>query len=184
MMVLIYRFDNFILLFIKDNMHGAIMDKIMVMITTLGNAGAVWIIIAILLMASKNYRIAGFMVLGALILSTILGEGIVKHLIQRVRPSVNIPATNLLIAKPSSYSFPSAHTTSSFAAAGILSRYLKKYTIAFFILAALIAFSRLYLNVHYPTDVLAGVVLGLICSKLTIYIFNKLGWSKLTLSKK
>ncbi len=173
MISLLQNIDNSILLFIKNNMHGHMMDKAMVIITSLGNGGIMWIAIAVLLMINKKYRKIGVMALGALILSTILGEGILKHVVQRLRPSADIPAINMLIAKPLSYSFPSGHTTSSFAVAGVLAKYLKKYAIGFLVLASLIAFSRLYLYVHYPTDVVAGIILGLICSKLIIYMFNK-----------
>lgn len=173
MMSLIQNLDNSILLYIKNNMHGHMMDRAMVIITSLGNGGIIWIVTAVLLMGNKKYRNIGFMALGALILSTILGEGILKHVVQRIRPSADIPAVNLLISKPLSYSFPSGHTTSSFAVAGVLARYFKDYALEFFGLATLIAFSRLYLYVHYPTDVLAGMILGLICSKITIYFFNR-----------
>lgn len=172
-MSLIQNLDNFILLFIKNNMHWYIMDKTMVVITSLGNGGSIWIVIACLLLISKKYRKIGFMSLGALILSAVFGEGILKHVVQRIRPSASIPAANLLISKPLSYSFPSGHTTSSFAAAGVLAKYFKHYALGFFILASLIAFSRLYLYVHYPTDVLAGIILGLICSRIIIYLFSR-----------
>lgn len=170
---LIQNLDNSILLYIKNNMHGHILDKAMVIITSLGNGGSIWIMIAVLLIINKRYRKIGFMVLGALILSTILGEGILKHIVQRTRPSADIPAVNLLISKPLSYSFPSGHTTSSFAVAGVLAKYFKKYAFIFWGLASLIAFSRLYLYVHYPTDVLAGIILGVICSRITVYMFNR-----------
>jgi Membrane-associated phospholipid phosphatase len=170
---LVQNFDNFILLYIKNNMHGCIMDRAMVIITSLGNAGFIWIVIAVLLMCDKKYRNIGFMALGALILSAVLGEGILKHAVQRIRPSADISAANLLISKPLSYSFPSGHTASSFAVAGVLAKYFKDYALEFFGLASLIAFSRLYLYVHYPTDVLAGIILGLTCSSITIYMFNR-----------
>jgi undecaprenyl-diphosphatase len=98
--------------------------------------------------------------------------------VQRIRPSADIPEINMLIAKPLSYSFPSGHAASSFAVAGVLSKYFKKYAPEFLGLASLIAFSRLYLYVHYPTDVLAGIILGLICSRIIIYIFNKMFFIK------
>lgn len=104
---------------------------------------------------------------------TILGEGILKHIVGRLRPSNEILNSSGLISKPLSYSFPSGHTASAFAAAGILAKYFKKYSALIFTLAVLIAFSRLYLYVHYPTDVLAGLFLGLICCKGTIYIFER-----------
>jgi len=172
MIILIQKFDSSILLFIQDNMHGPIMDKIMVLSTYLGNGGIIWIIIAMVLIINKKYRRLGFMAIAALILSTILGEGIIKHVVQRIRPSSNILGANLLITKPLSYSFPSGHTMSSFAVAGVLAKYLRSYALEFLSLASLIAFSRLYLYIHYPTDVLAGIVLGLTCSGIIIYIFN------------
>ncbi|WP_259473062.1 phosphatase PAP2 family protein [Clostridium estertheticum] len=105
-------------------------------------------------------------------LSTILGD-LVKHVAKRIRPSANITSVNLLIVKPLFYSFPSGHTTSSFAVAGVLARYFKEYALEFLSLAFLISFSRLYLYVHYPTDVLAGIILGFICSGIIIYVFDK-----------
>ena len=173
MISLIQKIDVTILVFINNNMHSPFMHKTMVAITSLGNIGAIWIVIAVALIISKKYRNIGFMVILALILGSILGEGIIKHVVKRLRPSFNLQSINLMIANPASYSFPSGHTTSSFAAAGILSRYLKKYSLEIFSLAALIAFSRLYLYVHYPSDVLAGIILGLLCSKATLYIFSK-----------
>lgn len=174
MMSLLQRLDSSILVLIKNNMHSFTMDKIMVITTSLGDLGFIWLLIAALLIINKKYRNVGIMAIVALILATVLGEGILKHLVHRIRPSVDIPAINLLIEKPLSYSFPSGHTASSFAAAGVLAKYLKKYSLVFLGLASLIAFSRLYLYVHYPSDVLAGIILGLLCSKLVIYAFGKM----------
>ena len=176
MISLIQKFDSSILLYIKDNMHGPIMDKIMVISTYLGNGGIIWIMIIVVLMINKRYRRIGFMALAALILSTILGDVVLKNVVKRIRPAATIPSINLLIAKPLSYSFPSGHTTSSFAVAGVLARYLKNYAFEFFSLAAMIAFSRLYLYVHYPTDILGGIVLGLICSGIIIFLFDKVSY--------
>lgn len=174
MISLIQKFDICILTFINNNMHYPIMDKAMVIVTSLGNMGIIWIIISIILIVNKKYRNIGIMVLGALLLSTILGEVCLKPLVHRLRPFSDNSSVKLLIARPISFSFPSGHTTSSFAAAGILAKYFKNYAPYIFSLAALIAFSRLYLYVHYPTDVLAGVILGLVCSKIIIYIFSKI----------
>ena len=96
MMSLIQKFDSSILLYIKDNMHGNIMDKIMVGITALGDNGVIWIIMAIILMISKKYRKIGFMALLALLLSTILGEGILKHVVHRIRPSADIRSKSVV----------------------------------------------------------------------------------------
>lgn len=173
LMSFIQSIDNAILMNIHNNMHSFILDKIMVLITSLGNGGLIWIIIGGILLLNKKYRKIGAMLIVSLILTTILGEGILKHIVQRLRPSNDILSQNMLISKPLSYSFPSGHTASAFAAAGILAIYFKKYAVFFFTLAALIAFSRLYLYVHYPTDVFAGMVLGLLCCKGTVLIFKK-----------
>ncbi|MBB6696516.1 phosphatase PAP2 family protein [Clostridium algidicarnis] len=174
MISLIQKFDRSILIFIKDNMNGPVMDKAMVMATRLGDMGMIWLIIASALIINKKYRKIGIMALAALGLSTILGEGILKHVVHRIRPSSDINVINILIAKPLSYSFPSGHTTSSFAVAGVLSKHFKKYAVGFFALASLIAFSRLYLYVHYPTDVLVGIILGLLCSWVINHVFERI----------
>jgi len=171
--MLIQNFDYTILIFIKNNMHSSIMDNIMIGFTTLGNNGMIWIMITIFLLINKKYRKAGFMLLVAISLSTILGEGIIKHIVQRQRPFTHIPGLKLLISRPNGYSFPSGHSAVGFASAIILSKNFKKYTPSFFLIASLIAFSRLYLYVHYPTDVICGIGLGVASAMITIYIFNK-----------
>ncbi|WP_446897939.1 phosphatase PAP2 family protein [Clostridium sp. LBM24168] len=172
MFSLVYQFDFYLLQFIEKNMHSIIIDKIMIAITYLGNMGIIWIIIALFLIINKRYRKAGIVTLISVILGAILSEGIIKHVVERPRPFVKFSTINLLISKPLSYSFPSGHTTAAFAAAGILSKYFRRYSIEIFTAAFLIAFSRLYLYVHYPTDILSGMILGLLCSKATLYIFK------------
>lgn len=150
----------------------AILDKIMPLITAMGNGGIVWVIISIYLMNNENYRVEGYMLITSLIVTTIIGEGIIKNLIKRTRPFVNMKENKLLISKPITYSFPSGHTASSFAAAGTFIMMNNRLSIFVVILASLIAFSRIYLNVHYPTDVVTGIILGLLCSMLVINIFH------------
>lgn len=168
MIELLRQLDTNILMFIHDNIQNAVFDKVMPVITFLGDKGLIWIIISLALLISKKYRKVGIMAFGALALSTILGEGLLKHLIHRERPFVDIPTIHLIISKPLSFSFPSGHTISSFAVAGVLAKMIKKYSVPVFVLAFLIAFSRLYLFVHYPSDVFAGIILGLACSKIIL----------------
>jgi undecaprenyl-diphosphatase len=150
----------------------SLLDKIMPLITALGNGGLVWVIISIYMINNDDYKIQGYMIITALIVTTIIGEGIIKHLIKRTRPFVNIIENKLLISRPITYSFPSGHTASSFAAAGIFLTMDSNFRILVVILASLIALSRIYLNVHYPTDVVTGIILGLLCSRLVITIFH------------
>lgn len=174
MFLLINEFDIYILQFIQNNMHTPVLDKLMIFATKLGNNGLIWIFISILLVIiSKKHKKAGFVTLLALFIGAMLGEVIIKHIVQRPRPFLEMNTIKLLIPKPKSFSFPSGHTTAAFAAVVVLSRYFKKYSIEFFILAFLIAFSRMYLCVHYPTDVLAGIILGIISGKIALGIASK-----------
>lgn len=174
MIELINSFDKSVIEFIQNNLHSPIMDKIMVFITTLGDTGLIWIIIGLALVISNKYRKVGFMVLGALLLGSILGEGIIKNIVQRDRPFINMDGIDMLINTPITYSFPSGHTTSSFAAAGVLAISFKNKSVYVFVLAGLIAFSRLYLGVHFPTDIIAGIILGLSCSFISVFIGRKI----------
>lgn len=156
--------DYNLLMQIHSATQSSFLDIVMPYVTDLGNMGAVWIIISLILIANKRYRNAGIMCLVALLLTTITGEGILKNIVQRPRPFVQYPSIHLIIPKPPSYSFPSGHAGSSFAAAWIIARNLKKVAVPVYILAAAIAFSRLYLMVHYPSDILAGILLGTACA--------------------
>lgn len=139
-------------------------DILMSAITSLGNAGVVWILLSAVLLIIPKTRKTGAALAAALILDVILCNGIIKNAVARMRPYDRNPMVELLIHKPGDYSFPSGHTAASFASAFALcfggEGHLWKPALA---LAALIAFSRLYLYVHYPTDVLGGAVLGILC---------------------
>ncbi len=169
----IYSIDKMIIFFIYKNLHNQILDTIMILFTILGNNSIIWIIIAILLMLNKKTRKIGFITILALIISAILSEVILKNIIQRPRPSTDFPTVKLLINRLTSYSLPSGHTTTSFAAAFVLSKYLKKYLLIFWTIATMIGLSRIYLFMHYPSDVLAGIVLGIICGKVACIIYDR-----------
>lgn len=168
-------FDNYILYIIKRYLTNKYLDRLMPIVTSMGNAGFIWIVISVILILNKPYRAIGNMVILTLILSTIVGEGIIKHIVRRVRPCNYQTNINILITKPRSYSFPSGHTVSSFAVAETLSVYFSQYRVIFMGIAFLIAFSRIYLYVHYPTDVIAGIIIGILCSKL-IFIVLQAGY--------
>lgn len=161
--------DDKILLNMKK-LHRKKRNKVMIVITKLGNNGMIWFAVAIPFLLNKEYRNVGIKMILALLLSGFMGEILIKHIVARVRPSKFLLQEEMLIKEPITYSFPSGHTSSSFAASCILASYFGPLSIPAFIFSVLMGFSRLYLRVHYPTDVLAGAVLGSICS-LIINVF-------------
>lgn len=168
----IHTFDNYILFTISRRIRNRYLDKVMPIITSLGNLGIVWIMIAGVLMINEQHRLIGGVVILTLIISTLIGEGIIKHIVRRARPCSYKESMHLLIDKPLSYSFPSGHTLSSFAVAEVLSAYFEQFRIIFLAIAFLIALSRIYLYVHYPTDVIAGIIIGIVCSKIVFIILQ------------
>ncbi|WPC43722.1 phosphatase PAP2 family protein [Clostridium sp. JS66] len=169
----INKFDLSILEFIHNNLQNCFFDKIMPPITSLGEYSTFWFVLGFVLIISKKYRKAGILTVLAVLFTIIIDGAIIKNIVQRPRPFLQVTTINMIIAKPLDYSFPSVHTAAAVAACLVLFKTIKKYSIPFIFLAILIAFSRLYLFVHYPSDVLAGAILGLISSKIVLYFSKK-----------
>ena len=173
MLETLLNLDGGFLLFLQESVRNPILDSCMIFITSLGNGGMIWIAATILLLIPKKTRKAGVMSAVALLGSLIINNNIVKNIVQRPRPFVTFADLQIIIPTPSEFSFPSGHTSSSFAAAAVFYRHLpKKLGIPSVILAGLIGFSRLYVGVHYPTDVIAGVLMGILLSYLAEYLVN------------
>jgi len=153
-----------------QSLRNPIFDSIMVFFSRAGNRGLIWIIIGLTFLCTKKYRKCGIVMLLSLFASVLFGNTILKHVVERARPCWVDTSVSLLISNPRDYSFPSGHTFSSFAAATSIYLNHKEMGTTALILAATIAFSRLYLFVHYPTDVLAGAILG----ALTAFVISKL----------
>ena len=166
---------------IEDIFEHDVMDTVMKGITHLGDAGIIWIIITLCLLISKQYRKLGILMAIGLILGLIIGNGIVKNVVSRERPFELADRINrafpIKIPKPTDRSFPSGHTQASFISATILMMAKRKFGIPALILAILIAFSRLYLKVHFPTDVLGGMLMG-IAIGLTVWFVYKWKFEK------
>ncbi|MBQ6896982.1 MAG: phosphatase PAP2 family protein [Oscillospiraceae bacterium] len=153
---------EFAFLYFLQDLHTPLLDKIMLFFTKMGNIGLPWLAVAVILLFFKKTRPCGIAILLSLLLKEIIGNLALKNLIARERPCWIDTSVPLLISAPSSYSFPSGHTFDGFAASVSIFLYNKKAGIAAIIVAAAIAFSRMYLFVHFPTDVLASVVLGIL----------------------
>lgn len=175
--------DWSILQWIQANLQCGFLDFLMPKITMLGNGGAIWILAAIGLLCTKRYRKQGVILLFGLAVGVLVGNVCLKHLIARPRPCWLDTSIQLLIATPMDYSFPSGHTLVSVIGATILTMTNRHFGYAAIPIAALIAFSRLYLYVHFPSDVLGAVVLGLLIGITTFYlgrrIFKKLEQNKI-----
>lgn len=161
--------------YISVNCKNKTFDKIMPIITMMGNLGIVWFVISSLLLLKVEYRIIGIGVILALILTTIIGEGVIKHIVRRERP-FDQKEEKLLINKPITYSFPSGHTASSFAALAVFIQMNGKLGLILSPIATLIAFSRVYLKVHYPTDVIFGMVLGFTCGISVVSFLGRMAF--------
>ena len=158
--------DLEILQWINDNWHGnSFFNELFKYITYLGEFGACWIALGILLLCFKKTRKAGFLVLIALAVDFLIVNVVLKQAVNRTRPYV-IDTTladfvsSIHLRLPTDSSFPSGHSGAAFAACTVLFLYDKKKCWPFLILAALVSFSRIYLCVHFPTDVLAGALIG------------------------
>ena len=157
-------FDLPILDWIQANLGHPFLDFIMPWFTLLGDAGFFWMICAGILAITKKYRRIGFGMAIAMMIGLVVCNMILKPAVGRIRPydfqeSLGIPI-NLLIDKQHDFSFPSGHTIASFEACTVMMLGSRKLGIPATLLAILIAFSRLYLYVHYPTDVIASIILG------------------------
>lgn len=174
----ITAWDLSILSFIQQHFKCAFLDTLMPIITLLGDAGIFWIAVAIALLFTKKYRQCGLMMGAALILGLIFGNGILKNVVARTRP-YDVVEVKLLVDSLHDYSFPSGHTLACFEAATILMIRDKRIGIPAVIIAVAVAVSRLYLFVHYPTDVIAGCILGIIfgiCGTILVkYLYRVIG---------
>ena len=162
-----------ILWWIRDHLTNPFLDTVMPYVSSLARHGEFWILLALILMCFKKTRKAGVAMSIAMACGYLIGNMGMKNLFARTRP-YDMVEVELLVAKLHDFSFPSGHTLVSVEAAIALWFYHRKWGIAALVLAALIAYSRLYLFVHYPTDVLAGALLGIAIGLAACYMTNRL----------
>ena len=159
-------FEIGILEYILNHFHNGFLDKVVPILTKLGDGGIFWIAVAIILLLFKKTRPVGLAVTIALVIDVLLCNVMLKPIIARTRPydvvngGSKLLLDSLLIKAPTDFSFPSGHTTVSFAPVGAMVFKKSKLWIPSLIIATLLGLSRLYLTVHYPTDVIVGAILG------------------------
>ena len=176
----IYFIDFLILDFIQSFLKSFVLDPVMQMLSYIGEAGAIWLLAAFIMLFFRKSRPCAVMLLTSLVLALLIGELGLKNIICRPRPFMVNRDIVLNIKDPTGYSFPSGHSSCAFASAYVIARTLKSKAagIGAYILACLIAFSRLYNYVHFPTDVLGGIILGTLCAMATVFVFRKTGLDK------
>ena len=170
---MIQQLDASILFWIQEHIRCGFLDRAMPLITTLGDGGLLWIALAIVFLLFRKTRLWGLAMGLALIIGLVIGNACLKPLIGRIRPFDWYDGITLLIQAPGDFSFPSGHTLSAFAAASALFGFDKRVGMGAITLAALIGFSRLYLFVHYPTDVLAGCALGVLFGVFSGFVVRR-----------
>lgn len=166
-------FDFSILDFIQHYLKSNLADTFFSFITALGNKSIFWIIFTLFLILIPSCRKTGVTAMISLLLEVLCCNIILKPLIARTRPYEINEMIQLLIRQPTDFSFPSGHTAAAFAITSALYFCRSKLWIPSGILAFFIAFSRLYFYVHYPSDVLAGAIIGIFCGWVSFKIINK-----------
>ena len=151
---------EFRFLYLLQELHTPLVDGLMTFITTLGDHGIFWLLLAAVLFAVSRTRMMGGCMLISIGIGFLLGNVALKNMVARQRPCWLDPSVELLVPVPKDFSFPSGHSLVSFEGAVCIFLFNRKWGIPALMLAVLTAFSRLYLFVHFPTDVLAGIVMG------------------------
>ncbi len=174
MLSFLQQIDDGILIWIQENIRFPWLNPILIFVTRLGDGGFIWILLTLGMMIPRRTRKTAVCMAAALGLSLIITNLLLKNSVARVRPYEVIEGLRILIEPQTDWSFPSGHTSASIAAAVVMLRRLPgKYGVPAVTLGVLIAFSRLYVGVHYPSDVLGGAVIGLICAHMALLIVNR-----------
>lgn len=175
-------FDRSVSLYVAQHLRPEWLDPVMVAVSLVGNAGLIWFLFAAAMFCKPKYRRGGIVLVCAMALSFLLGNILIKNLVMRPRPCWEFPQVAMLVAVPRDYSFPSGHTLAAFTAASVIFCVNRRAGVAAYLFAAFMGFSRLYLFVHYTTDILAGAALGCLVGFLTVFVFYKTGhwplWGK------
>ena len=171
----IFQFDSAILLWIQNSLRSDFLTPIMKVITHLGDKGIFWIALTLLLLILRKTRPTGVVCAAAMVFGLILTNLVIKNWAARIRPYELIEGLECIVGKADDFSFPSGHATNSFACAWVLFRRAdKKWGVSALVLAILISLSRLYVGIHYPTDVLAGAAIGIGCACLALWLVPKM----------
>lgn len=161
------------ILHLIQELHCEWLDSVMIFFSMLGDNGFIWILLSIVLAIIPRTRKCGLTMMLSMALTFLLCNLILKNVIARPRPFAADQSVTMLVPLPTDFSFPSGHTANGFAAAVSVFAYYCRSGVAALVFAGLIAFSRMYLFVHYPTDILGGIVLGTLDACFVIWCVRK-----------
>ena len=164
-MEFIQQFDDSILYYIYENWHNAFTDGLFITVSRIADCGLIWLVLAGIMLLKKDWRSTGIVMLFALGVGALVGSVILKNIICRERP-FNVDETLQLISvmPGGRYSFPSGHSNAAGACSTVIFLRDRRFGTAAVIYAVMVAFSRVFLVVHYPTDVICGLLLGAACA--------------------
>lgn len=168
----IINFDVSSLLYVQENIRCSFLSNIFIPLTKSGDYGFIFILAGIVMLCFSRTRKTGIIFLSALAVNFIITNLIIKNLVMRTRPYEVIEQLSILIAPPHGYAFPSAHTSAAFACITTLYFTEKKVFPYALVFAILMGLSRIYVGVHYPSDVFFGAVAGILVAYLVYKFFS------------
>jgi undecaprenyl-diphosphatase len=168
--------DTSVFRFLNNSLSNPVFDILMPFLTDLNKQRIVLVVVLTLILwmiirGNRSVRLAAILLIVTIIISDQLSSSVIKYWLLRDRPCFALQDVRLLVSCGSGYSFPSSHAVNNFAGALILSFFLPRTKLWFFGFAATVAFSRIYVGVHYPFDVIGGGVIGLMCGGCVLFVF-------------
>lgn len=175
-MEMLHQIESAILLGIQNNIRTPFLTSFFSFITHLGDAGIIWIVLCLILLIFRSTRDMGMRASLSLLAAFLINNLLLKNIFDRTRPFYVIESLSALIKYPSDASFPSGHSAAAFAVASalIFAGAPKRISIPAAVLAVLVAFSRLYFGVHYPSDVICGAATGTLCAAATVFALKRI----------
>ena len=180
----IQNFDYAILNIIQQSLHCKFLDLLALILSYITTLGIIWFTIGIIMLLFHRTRATGIVLLVTLIFAFFTSDVLIKHFVNRPRPFTLNTDIILLINTPSGSSFPSTHSCLAAAATTVIFKKNKIFGLISAILTVCIAFSRIYLYVHYPTDVFCGLILGILCALITLWFAHCMDLDKRILRNK
>ncbi len=172
----IAAWDASVLLWVQEHLRTGLGNLIIPLWSSLGNSGMLWIALSLLLLCFRKTRRAGVLALAGMALNFLVVNVVIKHLVARPRPWLVVEELEILLFEPDPNSFPSGHTSAACAFAAALCCELDRTWVRVLVVCAALfmGWSRIYVAVHFPSDVLCGAVIGTLCGLAAVWLYRYL----------